>query len=100
MPYSVVVVERDVVPTAKTIVLPMVNDAHVSVVIQRHIARERQISSLVHRQVPGSSSPDVSLLSAGSVDSSCLCAVLRTLFAPANALCRLTFALLRVLAAS
>jgi hypothetical protein len=55
--------------------LPMVNDAHVSVVIQRHIARERQISSLVHRQVPGSSSPDVSLLSAGSVDSSCLCAV-------------------------
>jgi hypothetical protein len=54
----------------------MVNDAHVSVAIQRYIARERQISSLVHCQIPGSSSPDVSLRSAGFVDSSFLCAVI------------------------
>src|SRR5262249_41743429 len=75
MPYAVVIVERDVVPTAETIVSPIVNDAHVSVAIQRHIAREGEISLLVHRQVPGCRPRDISLRSAGSVDSSCFCTV-------------------------
>jgi hypothetical protein len=43
MPRAVVVVERGVVPTAETIVSPMVNDAHVSVAIQGQIACEGQI---------------------------------------------------------
>ena len=47
MPRAVVVVERGVVPTAETIVSPMVNDAHVSVAIQGQIACEGQISPLM-----------------------------------------------------
>ena len=50
----------------------MVNDAHVSVAIQSHVTSEGEISLLVHRQIPGSSSPDISLRSAGSAVSRCL----------------------------
>src|SRR5262249_46828901 len=75
MPYAVVIVERDVVPSDETIVSSILNDAHVAVAMQREIGGEGEISVLVHRQIPGGSPPDISLRSAGSVDSSCFCAV-------------------------
>ena len=47
IPRAVVVVERNIVPTAETIISPIVNDAHVSAAIQRQIACESQISPLM-----------------------------------------------------